>query len=94
MKRRRRWHVAEYNRIKASLDLFTGPDMERMASEALLMHKTALIELYALSGLEEPDWGGERDITEQFLEWEEDAQTTTEDRTTEENESVGKRESS
>ena len=70
MQRRRRWHVAEYNRIKASLDLFDGPDMERKASEAMLMHKTALIELSALGNLTEPDWGDEREITEKFLELE------------------------
>ena len=84
--RRHRWHIAEYKRIEASLDLFTGPDMEQRASEAMLMHKVALIELNALKHMIEPDWGGEREITERFLEEEETCEKEkAPDRTSQEN---------
>jgi hypothetical protein len=60
--------------------------MERKASEAMLMHKTALIELGALSDLTEPDWGGEREITEKYLEQDKNEKV---DRDTEENKIMG-----
>ena len=67
--RRRKWRVAEHNRILASWDSI--PESRRRdALDGLLQHKAAVVELEALIAGAEPVWGNERGITEQFLSWE------------------------
>ena len=63
--RRRKWHVAEYNRIIASRDQLPS----ELAREALTQHKAAIGEIDALLDKQEPAWGPEREITEHYAEF-------------------------
>ena len=63
--RRKKWHAAEYNRIVATQDGGTPA-----VRDAMVLHQGAMAEIDALMARQEADWGGERDITETFLNWE------------------------
>ena len=64
MFRRRKAHLAEYNRIVATADQLPS----EQAAVACRSHIVAIAELEALLRREEWDWGGEREITETYLE--------------------------
>ena len=64
MFRRRKWHLAEYNRIVATADRLPS----EQAAVACRAHLTAIYEIEALLKREEPNWGSERAITESYLE--------------------------
>ena len=65
--RRLKWHVAEYNRIAASRDLLK--EQAREVEKALYGHRITADECAAIMTGVEPDWGGEKDITLAYLDW-------------------------
>ena len=65
--RRLKWHVAEHNRIKASWASF-DEEAQALALKAMAQHQAAAMECEAILREEEPNWGGERETTERFLE--------------------------
>jgi len=65
--RRLKWHCAENNRIRASWASF-DEEAQQLALKAMAQHQAASMECEAILREEEPNWGGERETTERFLE--------------------------
>lgn len=62
--RRRKWHLAEYNRIVATWDQLPS----ELAQVAVAQHRSAIAELDAFGAGLEPDWGSEEEETRKYLE--------------------------
>lgn len=62
--RRRKWHLAEHNRILASLDRLHS-EAARLALES---HRAAIAEIDAIGNWREPEWGPEEEETRKYLE--------------------------
>lgn len=69
--RRLKWHMAEHNRIAAFRGQLLQQGLVREVELGLLGHRFAAGECAAMLRFEEPQWEGERNITEEYLTWDE-----------------------
>lgn len=69
MYKRLKWRIAEHNRILACREQLIQKGLTRQAEKAIEQHRGAIDELARMLKAEYPDWGGERDITEPYAEW-------------------------
>jgi len=67
LQRRLKWHVAEHNRIRASESRLIQEGLASEVAIALASHKGAADEITAIMDSREPDWGGEQEVTEEYL---------------------------